>query len=198
MNKTGFQTIVMFWTYVQSFGIWGLWADVREEATGMNFIIAARAFGRILLAVGRNTRLAGIGASVTGIIAGIVGFILISREITRNKEKKQRMTKRINVVITHRERKYIGHSQYRYIYTFTGLDEYEGVTFYDESLLLMKVHVKGEIVPLLINEYNLKEFWFEEKAELGQELLLIPIIAIFLSFMNLINTIVIWDRLPWN
>ncbi len=164
----------------------------------MNFIIAARAFGRILLAVGRNTRLAGIGASVTGIIAGIVGFILISREITRNKEKKQRMTKRINVVITHRERKYIGHSQYRYIYTFTGLDEYEGVTFYDESLLLMKVHVKGEIVPLLINEYNLKEFWFEEKAELGQELLLIPIIAIFLSFMNLINTIVIWDRLPWN
>ncbi len=198
MNKTGFQTIVMFWTYVQSFGIWGLWADVREEATGMNFIIAARAFGRILLAVGRNTRLAGIGASVTGIIAGIVGFILISREITRNKEKKQRMTKRINVVITHRERKYIGHSQYRYIYTFTGLDEYEGVTFYDESLLLMKVHVKGETVPLLINEYNLKEFWFEEKAELGQELLLIPIIAIFLSFMNLINTIVIWDRLPWN
>lgn len=198
MNKTGFQTIVMFWTYVQSFGIWGLWADVREEATGMNFIIAARAFGRILLAVGRNTRLAGIGASVTGIIAGIVGFILISREITRNKEKKQRMTKRINVVITHRERKYIGHSQYRYIYTFTGLDEYEGVTFYDESLLLMKVHVKGETVPLLINEYNLKEFWFEEKAELGQELLLIPIIAIFLSFMNLINTIVIWGRLPWN
>ena len=166
----------------------------------MNYIIAAAgAYGNILLGTGgRNTRLGNIGITATGVIVGIVGFILISRGIARNKEKKQRMTKRVNVVITNRERKCVGHSQYCYIYTFTGMGEYEGVTFYDESLLIAKVHVKGETVPLLINEDNLKEFWFEEKAELGREILLIPIIVIFLSLMNLINTIVIWDRLPWN
>lgn len=128
---------------------------------------------------GRNTRLGNIGITATGVIAGIVCFILISREIARNKEKKQRMTKRVNVVITNRERKCVGHSQYCYIYTFTGMGEYEGVTFYDESLLIAKVYVKGETVPLLINEYNLKEFWFEEKAELDPEILIIPFLVIF-------------------
>ena len=134
----------------------------------MNLVTAtAVAYESILLGVGRNTKSGGIITSVAGIIIGIFGFIYISREITRNEEKKRRMTKRINAVITYRERKDVGHSQYCYIYTFTGLDEYEGVTFYDESLLLTNVHVKGEIVTLLINEHNLEEFWFEEAERIS-------------------------------
>ena len=165
----------------------------------MNLVTAtAVAYESILLGVGRNTKSGGIITSVAGIIIGIFGFIYISREITRNEEKKRRMTKRINAVITYRERKDVGHSQYCYIYTFTGLDEYEGVTFYDESLLLTNVHLKGEIVTLLINEHNLEEFCFEEKLELDKVILLLPILVIIISLMNLPYTLLNWEKLPWN
>ena len=172
---------------------------VCEEVIRVNLVTsAAVAYGSILLGVGRNTKSGGIITSVAGIIIGIFGFIYISREITRNEEKKRRMTKRINAVITYRERKDVGYSQYRYIYTFTGLDEYEGVTFYDKSLLLTTVHVKGETVTLLINEHNLEEFWFEEKLEPDKALLLLPILVIIISLINLPYTLVNWEKLPWN
>lgn len=106
----------------------------------MNYVIAvASVYGSILLGTaGRDTRLGRIGASITDIIIGIFGFILISREITRNKEKKQRMTKRINAVITNRERKKVAHSQYRYIYIYRdgrirGSNLLRPVTFADEG-----------------------------------------------------------------
>ena len=95
-------------------------------------------------------------------------------------------------------KKAIKFSKDRYIYTFTGLDEYEGVIFYDKSLLLENVHAKGEKVSLLINEENVEEFWFEEENEPPGKGL--PVLIIVLSFVALVNmacTIRGWDKLPW-
>ena len=172
---------------------------VFEEVIRVNLVTAtAVVYEGILLGVGRNMKSGGIIASVVGIIIGILGFVYISREITRNEEKKRHMTKRINAVISYRERKDVGRSPYRYIYTFTGLDEYDGIIFYDESFLLTNVHVKGKIVTLLINEHNLEEFWFEEKLELDKVILLLPILVIIISLMNLPYTLLNWEKLPWN
>lgn len=173
----------------------------------MNYIIAAVGeYGSILLGVGRHTRLGGIAVAITGIIFGIFVSIRQSRKIARYKGKKQRMTKRINVVITQRERKEMRETldgkiyrteKYRYIYTFTGMGEYEGIIFYDESLLLKNAHVEGEKVSLLINEYNLKEFWFEEEEEPGKGILIGAILIFLCAVYIFAFTIRDWDSLPW-
>lgn len=119
------------------------------------------------------------------IVIGISVYIWWSRRVSKFEEKKRHMTKRINVVIMKREKKAINFSKDRYIYTFTGLDEYEGVIFYDKSLLLENVHAKGEKVSLLINEENVEEFWFEEENEPPGKGL--PVLIIVLSFVALVN-----------
>ena len=75
---------------------------VFEEVIRVNLVTAtAVVYEGILLGVGRNMKSGGIIASVVGIIIGILGFVYISREITRNEEKKRHMTKRINAVISY-------------------------------------------------------------------------------------------------
>lgn len=88
--------------------------------------------------------------------------IIVSVWATRMEIKyeniKRHVTKRINVKIIGKQGMRFHHCVYR----FTGLDEYEGITFYDPCLEVWARHKVGETVSLLVNEYNLKEFWFEE------------------------------------
>ena len=95
------------------------------------------------------------------LILGVFGCAWEGRLTFKYKKIKRHMTKRINVMI-------IGRLQMRrnYIYWFTGLDEYKGVIFHDAGLEVRTRHEKGEIVSLLINEYNLEEFWFEEASSI--------------------------------
>lgn len=178
-----------------------------EEIAGMNFVIIAGAYGSILLGMGRVTRLGGIGAAITCIIIGIFAFVRQLRKIIRYKGKKLRITKRINAVVINMERKRLSdtidgmifrNKEYKYIYTFRVIDGYEGVIFYDKLLLLDNVHVKGEKVSLLINEYNLKEFWFEEEDEPGKGILIASIVIIIGAVFHWVYIIRYWNRLPWN
>ena len=52
-----------------------------------------------------------------------------------------------------------------YVYTFTGLDEYERITFYDKSVKLEEKFQIGENVFLHINPENLGQFFVENAAE---------------------------------
>ena len=161
----------------------------------------------MLLSGGRRTRLGGSLGVITGIIIAISIIIRQSGRIARYEGKKQRMTKRINAVITNKERKRMDKSlygtvvknddKYRYLYTFTGLEEYEGMIFYDKSLWLKKVHVKGEKVTLLINENDMEEFWFEEEEEPGKGAVIGSVVIIVLAVLCELVIIRNWDRLPW-
>lgn len=84
------------------------------------------------------------------------------------------MTKRINAVITGKVK-----MRYTYIYTFIGLDEYEGVAFCDKWLESPAEHEIGETVSLLINEHNPEEFWFEgAKNDYGKYAIIFGVLAI--------------------
>ena len=168
--------------------------------------IATVACEGMLLSGGRRSRLGGSLAVIEIIIIGILIIIQQSRRIARYEGKKQHMTKRINAVITNRERKKLDKSlygtivrgdEYRYLYTFTGLEEYEGMIFYDKSLWLKKVHVKGEKVTLLINENDMEEFWFEEEEEPGKGAVIGSVVIIVLAVLCELVIIRNWDRLPW-
>ena len=84
-----------------------------------------------------------------------------------------------------------------YIYTFSGLDEYKGINFYDKSALVEKSHVVGERVSLLINEWNVEEFWFEEEVEPGKEIIVCSLILIFVTIIEVIIALDNWDSVPW-
>lgn len=168
----------------------------------MYFIIAAAGiYGNILLDIdiSRKSKM-DLVAGVFCLIFGIFACIRQSGIISRYKGKKQRATKRISAVITKRERIRIkarsSRPVYRYLYTFTGLDEYEGVSFCDETLLLENVHVEGEKVSFLINPENPEEFWFEEEDEPGKGLIVCSVIIILGALMNIGLTIMVWERLP--
>lgn len=164
----------------------------------MNFIIATvGTYESILL--GQSSRLDIVGAAI-GVILGLACFIWQLKKISKFEEKTRRMTKRISAVITKREKiqmKVFRSSKkvYRYLYTFTGLNEYEGVIFCDEELLLEKVHVEGETVTLLINEENPEEFWFEEEDEPDKEFMVYSVVLIFISLMLAGNAIINWKQL---
>lgn len=132
-----------------------------------------------------------------GLVLGIFGYIRESGKIARYEEKKQHMTKRIDVVIAKKERIELKWHHYRYIYTFSGLDEYKGISFYDKSALVEKSHIEGERVSLLINERNVEEFWFEEEVEPDKEVLILAIVVIFLSLVTIPFVIWEWESLPW-
>lgn len=138
-------------------------------------------------------------AAVFVIIVGIFYFIWQFDRISKYKAKKRRISKCINAVITKRERIEIRTRSwkhvYRYLYTFTGLDEYEGVTFCDETLLLECVHVEGEKVSLHINPDNPEEFWFEEADEPGQWILVCSVIMVVCALDIMKLTIERWERL---
>lgn len=112
-------------------------------------------------------------------IMGVMGCTWEAKLALKYKKIKRHMTKRINVVITSKV-----HMRCSYIYTFTGLDEYKGVTFHDAGLEVGYSHEIGEVVTLLINEYNLDKFWFEEAESISHGRgAIIGGIAIFLVFV---------------
>lgn len=95
------------------------------------------------------------------LILAIIMSIWATRMAIKYERIKRRMTKRIKVQITH-----VMRGRYNTcVYRFAGRGEYEGITFYDPWLRTRPRHEKGTVVPLLINEYNLKEFYFEEVNE---------------------------------
>lgn len=95
------------------------------------------------------------------------------RAISKYMDKRKYATKRINAVVAYRKTsKLIGirsfHPVYYYVYIFTGLDEYEGVTFYDKSAKLEEQYRIGENVSLYINPENLGQFWVEKAKEMDK------------------------------
>lgn len=88
------------------------------------------------------------------------GCVWEIRLAIKYKKIKRRMTKRINAEVTNRV-----DTRYGYTYSFSGLADYKGITFKDEWLEVRARYEIGENVSLLINEYNLKEFWIEGARE---------------------------------
>ena len=118
------------------------------------------------------------------------------------------MTKRINVVIEEgrvsnrrdptKPVPFQSFSKYGYI--FTRLDEYEGVTFDGRLLHVKTKYEKGEVVSLLINENNLKEFWFEEADDPGKRVItswIIWVLTVVVYLLYMIQMLRKWDRLQW-
>lgn len=100
------------------------------------------------------------GIILFSFIVGIIGCLWEGRLAFKYKKIKRHLTKRINAVI-------IGSAKWGryYIYCYSGLDEYDGIIFYDRCLEVRTEYEEGTIVSLLINEYNLEEFWFEEARQ---------------------------------
>ena len=97
------------------------------------------------------------------LLMGIIGSVWCTKLAIKYENIKRHMTKRIKVKVTGK----MGRGFYRCAYHFSGLDEYEGITFYDPWLAVWARHKVGETVSLLVNEYNLKEFWFEEAERIS-------------------------------
>lgn len=129
------------------------------------------------------------------IIVIIAVCVWETRKTSRQKNMKLRMTKRINVVIESR----VGGSR-GYRYFFTGLEEYGGVLFNGMLLRVKKRFEKGEIVPLLVNEHKLEEFWFEDADEPGKWLIaawVAGVLGIFICTLCIVITIMDWETIPW-
>lgn len=108
------------------------------------------------------------------IVIGEYGWYF--RENSKYLDKRKYATKRINAVVAYRKTsRLIGVRSFRpvyyYVYTFTGLDEYEGVTFYDTSLKLEEQYQIGEVVFLYINPENLGQFRVEKATELDKKMI---------------------------
>ena len=120
--------------------------------------------------------------------------IIVSVWATRMEIKyeniKRHMTKRIKVKVTSK----MGRGFYRCAYHFSGLDEYEGITFYDPWLAVWARHKVGETVFLLVNEYNLKEFWFEEAERISYRRTAVFMwIITFLGFVLMVGKFLLND-----
>lgn len=97
-------------------------------------------------------------------------------EISQYMDKRKYATKRNNAIVADRKKSGL----INYVYTFTGLDEYAGIAFCHKWLEVPTEHELGETVPLLINENNLDEFWFEEaKADYGKYAIVFGALALF-------------------
>lgn len=150
-----------------------------------------------ILLRGRSTKLGYLTMIIICLVMGIFSYIWQSRKIALYKEKILHMTKRIDVTIMQKEIIEIKWHHCCYIYTFSGLDEYKGINFYDKLALVEKSHVVGERVSLLINEWNVEEFWFEEEVELGKEIIVCSLILIFVTIIEVIIALDNWDSVPW-
>ena len=128
---------------------------------------------------------------------GDIQLHLAVKEDSSIYEKRLHMTKRIDVTIMQKEIIELKWHHCCYIYTFSGLDEYKGINFYDKSALVEKSHVVGERVSLLINEWNVEEFWFEEEVEPGKEIIVCSLILIFVTIIEVIIALDNWDSVPW-
>lgn len=157
--------------------------------------------------IGRRTK-SGVIALGIYVISYFIFCVWETRRVFRYKKMKMRMTKRINVVIEERRvsnrrgstEPVPFQSFSRYGYIFTGLDEYEGVTFDGRLLRVKTKYEKGEVVSLLINQYNQEEFWFEEaddpgKRVIAQWILWFLTVVVYLLFM--VQMLRNWDRLRW-
>lgn len=156
--------------------------------------------------IGRRTRSLYVIMGIF-VIGALVFCVWKTKKVFKYKKMKMRMTKRINAVITERVepgRRLSGSDDYgpfyRYNYIFAGMDEYEGVIFHDRSYQVKKRYEVGETVSLLINEYNLEEFWFEEADEPGKEAVILWILWVVLVVFYLLlikRMLEKWDRIPW-
>ena len=97
------------------------------------------------------------------LLMSVIASIWVTKRAIKYENIKKHMTKRINVKIIGK----MGRGFYCCAYRFTGQGEYEGITFYDPWLEAWARHKVGETVSLLVNEYNLKEFWFEEAERIS-------------------------------
>ncbi len=128
-----------------------------------------------------------------GFILFIIILIWRTRMVFKQKKMRRRMTKRINAVIAERrEYKWYEGPFHGYGYVFSGMDEYRGVTFDGRWSFRVKTrYEEGEMVSLLVNEYNPKEFWFEEADDPGNDLIvwwIVVVVGVFicLSYIPII------------
>lgn len=76
--------------------------------------------------------------------------------------RKRRCTQPVRAVISaKREIRHLHFSEY--VYTFSGLDEYAGVTFYNRSARIRCEYMEDAEVELYVNPDRTREFWFEEE-----------------------------------
>lgn len=127
------------------------------------------------------------GMMIACAIFGIINCAWLIRLASKYKIIKRHVTKRIDVVITGRVKLHRS-----YTYSFLGLNEYEGVAFYDWWIRVQIEHEIGETVSLLINENNVEEFWFEEAIDYYRKdaiVLGVGMIMIFLCFILIVGSL---------
>lgn len=147
------------------------------------------------------------GWSRINIVDFVIDFILFiiiliwkTRTVFRQKTMRGRMTKRINaVIVERRESKWYEGPFHGYGYVFSGLNEYSGVTFDGRWSFRVKTrYEEGEMVSLLVNEFNPEEFWFEEAEEPGNDLIvwwIVVVAGIFICLPYIPTIIMNWAQL---
>lgn len=116
-------------------------------------------------------------------VAG-VGMIWCLIKINKNNEKRKRTTQLVRAVISEKRPAWDNCPRSpRYIYKFSGLDRYKGITFYDKSAKFRKSYAKGTEVMLYVNPDNVEEFWYEEELVPDMELVYLCAFVIFLALL---------------
>lgn len=113
------------------------------------------------------------------IMVVIVTYGWYFKAISKYMDKRKYATKRINAVVADRKKSGLIY----YVYTFIGLDEYAGVTFYDKSLKIMEQYKKGSTVSLYVNPENLGQFWVEKATEPDKKMIFGIAVVILIGLM---------------
>lgn len=101
------------------------------------------------------------------------------------------VTKRIDVIIT--GKKVIEFNQYiRYVYTFSGTNEYKENIFYDSSARVATLYNEGQKVSLYINPENVEQFWFEEEDTPSKDTVFLAVILILVAVLIAVRAISKW------